>query len=123
MTILLWLIPYYGGQWNYIALTFYGAIAVGLIWEVFSTLREARRDYHARIRSEEVQAILKESKRVKYVPELEVIEDVECKEVIEMVRQEPSELSSKEVDYIEEDEQEANLRRKKVKSTGPPEAA
>ena len=45
MAILLWLMPYYEGTWNYIALSFYVGVAVGLIHDVYSTLRQAHREH------------------------------------------------------------------------------
>lgn len=96
---------------------FFGAVLLGLLWELFQTLRQARRE-----RKEERQHIVKESTKVTKQPVV-LLEDNTEIETVEVVREDVKELTAKEVAYEEEDEREADQRRERVKSTGPPRVA
>jgi len=90
---------------------FFGAAIMGLFFELFKTLLQARRERKEYVESKEVVV----SSPIVLVEEAPIVKEV--------VRENPTELTTSEVEYIENDKKEAPLRREKAKSTGPPEVA
>ena len=54
MIVLLWIIPYYAGTWNYFALAFYGGVVIGLIYEMYARVQQAKQDHLDEIELKEI---------------------------------------------------------------------
>lgn len=74
--LILWFVPYYDGNWNPISLAFYGVLGLGLIHELYKTLKQARSEHEDEVEYTEVKREVTSKVEV-----LDAIEDVPCIDV------------------------------------------
>ena len=106
---------------------FWKALVVGaaipLLMHFYSVVKQARQE-----RKEEASYREISTPKKVVTPKLVMTENTDVKEetqvvVVEATRTNPVKLSQSEVTYVAEDEREACIRRKQVKTTGPPDVA